>query len=219
MTYRQLADFIANRMIMRNVYQPVAIQLMLESEDGTATAERMSRTFQAVLDTSEEFRDIRRYPGDVLVGHGIAERLSDGVTYRLVGHEVLSEPERRQLGELCESRLANFLASDPSSQRGQTRGEGIVYVLMNRGMPGLMKLGFTTRTADARAADFDRVSGTWLPFSFDVVYESPRLANAFQVEQSILRDFDEARIPGKEFLQVSVLPRVLERIQRDGRPV
>ena len=214
MDYHELADFIANQMQMQNVYQPVALTLMLESGDGGTTVDEMSRAFQAILDTDRDFRsNIRRYPGQVLIGRGLIEAVDDS-TFRLTGFEDLTAGQRQELVGLCDSRLANFLATNAPTTETTQRAQGRVYVLTNPAMPSLIKVGFTARRANARAADLSSVGGTWLPAPFEVCYESALIPEAFQLEQSILTEFAEAREwPNREFLSVRVLPTVLDRIK------
>jgi len=63
-----------------------------------------------------------------------------------------------------------------------------------------MKVGFTTRTAEARAHELDRVGGTGLPLLFKVAYQYEWLSNAFDLEQAIFREFADARVPVREFM-------------------
>lgn len=47
---------------------------------------------------------------------------------------------------------------------------GCVYILKNEAMPGLIKIGFTKRTAEERA---DELYETGVPMPFEVAYEYP----------------------------------------------
>jgi hypothetical protein len=57
-------------MKMAQVYQPVMLGLMLESEAGVVTEAEAAAVFGAVRDDDREY-DVRRYPGDVLVNHSV----------------------------------------------------------------------------------------------------------------------------------------------------
>lgn len=58
---------------------------------------------------------------------------------------------------------------------------GVVYVLANEAMPGLLKIGFTTETAEARAIELSRHTG--VPTAFKVAWSSERVSNPQQVEK------------------------------------
>ena len=210
MTYSELANFIEHEMKMAQVYQPVMLGLMLESEGGVVTEAEAAAAFGAVQDDDREY-DVRRYPGDVLVNHGVIERLPDGTSYRLIGFEDLTERERAVLVKLCDARLQVYLeGGDPTLEVGQL-GPGRVYLLKNPAMPTLIKVGYTTMRAEYRAREISR--GTGVPAPFQVYYESVRVQNAYQLEQEILRDFAEARPdPQREFLDIRVSLEVIERL-------
>jgi hypothetical protein len=57
--------------------------------------------------------------------------------------------------------------------------EGFVYILMNPSMPGLVKIGLTEDTAEARAASLSSASG--VPTRFTVVYDE-LVSDCCQVE-------------------------------------
>jgi hypothetical protein len=210
MTYSELANFIEHEMKMAQVYQPVMLGLMLESEAGVVTEAEAAAVFGAVRDDDREY-DVRRYPGDVLVNHSVIERLPDDSSYRLIGFEGLTDRERAVLVKLCDARLQVYLeGGDPTLEVGQL-GPGRVYLLENPAMPTLIKLGYTTKRAEYRAREISR--GTGVPAPFQVYYESVRVDNAYQLEQEILHDFAEARPdPQREFLEVRVLREVVKRL-------
>ena len=135
---------------MAQVYQPVMLSLMLESEAGVVTEAEAAAAFGAVRDDDREY-DVRRYPGDVLVNHGVIERLPDGSSYRLIGFEDLTERERAVLVKLCDARLQVYLeGGDPTLEVGQL-GPGRVYLLTNPAMPMVSPIGGTTmRSPSAR---------------------------------------------------------------------
>ena len=87
------------------------ISLMLESEDGIVTEADASAAFGAVLDEERQY-DVRRYPGDVLIGHGVVKRLADGTSYQLLGFGNFTEHERAVLVELCDAQIQIFLTGE-----------------------------------------------------------------------------------------------------------
>ncbi len=76
---------------------------------------------------------------------------------------------------------------------------GWVYVLTNRGMPGLVKIGYSTKDPSLRAGELE---GTGLPHPFDVVYDvlvlEPR-----DVEQQVHRNLKHCH-EAKEFFRTEV---------------
>jgi hypothetical protein len=132
MTFSELADFVDQKMQMQQVYQPVMISLMLESEDGIVTEADASAAFGAVLDEERKY-DVRQYPGDVLIRHGVVERLADGTSYQLLGFGNLTEHERAVLVELCDARLQIFLTGERAGGTDEgVLGPGRVYELAHR---------------------------------------------------------------------------------------
>ena len=109
MNYQRLTRFIDRDMRMSQVYQPVFLKLMLESNDGTLTEKDAAREFRAVLNADRTMRyDVARYPGEVLVRRGVIERVG-GRTYRLIGFADLREHERLSLIGLCDTRIERYL--------------------------------------------------------------------------------------------------------------
>lgn len=76
--------------------------------------------------------------------------------------------------------------------------EGYVYVISNRAMPGLMKVGFTTNTPEERASQLD---GTHSPHPMEIEYRA-YVPNVHEVEMEahrVLRPYHE----GKEWFRCS----------------
>lgn len=71
---------------------------------------------------------------------------------------------------------------------------GWVYVLTNEAMPGLVKIGFTTRTPKERAAELSSSSGVPLPF---VVAWARAVSDCAYVETAVHRMLDDRRVNGK----------------------
>lgn len=71
--------------------------------------------------------------------------------------------------------------------------KGYVYIISNKAMPGLFKIGYTDRDPEDRARELKASTG--IPYDYDVDYEI-LVDNPFRVEQeahSKLREFNEAR--------------------------
>lgn len=76
---------------------------------------------------------------------------------------------------------------------------GVVYVLLNPSMPGLVKIGRTKRSAEERAR---RLRTTGVPSEFMVIYDV-FVDDAAAVEQAIHQRLRQARVEGREFFRVS----------------
>ena len=70
--------------------------------------------------------------------------------------------------------VSNFLKlknyKENITQRYKKRGKGWIYVLVNKAMPNLVKIGYTRRTPDERAKE---IEGTGVPYSYEVIYQIP----------------------------------------------
>ena len=86
------------------------------------------------------------------------------------------------------------------SMNNQGENEGIVYVLTNEAMPGLVKIGKTKR--DDLKSRLNELNGTGVPFPFDVFYAS-KVADAHKVERSLHEAFGPYRPnPKREFFKI-----------------
>ena len=79
--------------------------------------------------------------------------------------------------------------------------KGTVYVLTNPSFTGMVKIGYTTRTAEKRAKE---LSGTSTPTPFQVFYESPLIDSPRELERSVHKKFANDRITnGREFFAIT----------------
>ena len=76
-----------------------------------------------------------------------------------------------------------------------------VYILVNRDMPGLIKIGRTSGTASERAKKLSQ--STSVPSPFEVVYEIP-CDQTKQLERTMHRQLAQYRRPRREFFECSV---------------
>ncbi|MDR6587403.1 GIY-YIG nuclease family protein [Agrobacterium tumefaciens] len=79
--------------------------------------------------------------------------------------------------------------------------KGHVYVLSNKSMPGVLKIGFTNGDPAKRAAELSGVTG--VPTSFRVEWSLPVLGSARAIEQRIHAVLSKKK-HGKEFFKVSI---------------
>jgi hypothetical protein len=71
---------------------------------------------------------------------------------------------------------------------------GWVYILTNEAMPGMVKIGLTTKTPKERAAELSSPSGVPLPF---VVAWARAVSDCAYVEKAVHRMLDDKRVNGK----------------------
>jgi len=106
-TYERLRLFIAERMRMSHVYQPLMLMELL-GRRSPAPAEDVARRILGEDVTQIDYytERVKRMVGKVLTGNGIT-RCERGL-YSLVGGDELSDAERDLLLELCRQRLDSF---------------------------------------------------------------------------------------------------------------
>ena len=78
---------------------------------------------------------------------------------------------------------------------------GCVYILKNKAMPGLIKIGYTQENAEKRA---NELYTTGVPQPFEVVYELDKLESEqyAKLENEIHKELDDYRVnPKREFFQ------------------
>lgn len=108
MNYKDLVDFIATRMRMSHIYQPVMLLELLE-HDGVSSTEDIAKAFlHHDLSQIEYYKKItNNMVGRVLRKHGVVEK--EGDRYRLVGFGGLSVEQKQILSDLCMQKLSGYL--------------------------------------------------------------------------------------------------------------
>lgn len=81
-----------------------------------------------------------------------------------------------------------------SPQARRRKGIGFVYILANKAMPGIYKVGMTYRDPAHRARQLSQPSGVALPFE---VFGFGECEDALDVEQDIHAIFDENRVSSR----------------------
>lgn len=114
-SYERLREFIAQRMRMSHVYQPLMLMELL-GRRSPAPAQDVARRILGEDVTQIDYytERVKRMVGKVLTNNGIT-RYAQG-SYTLVGGEELSDSERDALLQLCRQRLDAFR---------QQRGDGV----------------------------------------------------------------------------------------------
>jgi 5-methylcytosine-specific restriction endonuclease McrA len=112
-TYDRLRHYIAQRMRMSHIYQPLMLMELL-GRHSPAPAQDIARRIlgEDVSQIDYYTERVKRMVGRVLTGNGIT-RYGDGL-YSLIGAEELSDSERDALLQLCRQRLDGF-----REQRGE----------------------------------------------------------------------------------------------------
>jgi len=111
--FDQLREFIATKMRMSHVYQPLMLKTLLRSH-GRASVGKIAKALLAQDRSQIEYYEqvTHNMVGRVLRNRHVVER--DGQEYRLTGFETLSEAQIDELVQLCDERLSQYIA-----KRGQ----------------------------------------------------------------------------------------------------
>ena len=106
--FEHLRDFLAQRMRMSHLYQPLMLRALVE-RGGWASLREIAATFLAHDESQIEYyvEITKRMPGPVLTRHQLVRREGDG--YRLIPNvEELSPDERAEILRLCDDAVANY---------------------------------------------------------------------------------------------------------------
>ena len=114
MTRQELTNFIAKKMKMSHVYQPLLIKTIVEA-GGVATLNQVARAFAAADESQVQFYEkrIRQMPLAVLRRHKIVG-VKNGVITLNVGS--MSYVDRAEIVSICNQRISDFV---------NERGEGV----------------------------------------------------------------------------------------------
>jgi hypothetical protein len=80
-------------------------------------------------------------------------------------------------------------------------GDGLVYVLSNPSMPGLVKIGRTERDVQQRVAELSAASGVPAAFVLEAAYPA---IDSGAAEAAVHVRLAQFRLPGREFFRVAV---------------
>jgi len=107
MTFKELYDFIDNKMRMSHIYQPLLIKTLVEA-DGSATVRQLAQQF--VLEDESQLKyyenTIKRMPVKVLKSHGI---VSDQKSLISLNIKKFTFKEKAQLKGICEEKIQQYL--------------------------------------------------------------------------------------------------------------
>ena len=82
---------------------------------------------------------------------------------------------------------------------------GYVYILSNKTMPGLLKIGYTNRDVTERVRELSSASG--VPTSFDIEYYC-LTKDVEEIEAAIHKQFAKQYRKGKEFFSIPLVEAV-----------
>lgn len=102
--------------------------------------------------------------------------------------------------------MTTHIPTDTSIQNRITKREGYVYCFSNPSMPGIVKIGMTERTPDARLSEANS-SDTWRPPTPYKIEFSKKVSNPSQKEKilhDLLAKYTDRINPRKEFFRVSL---------------
>jgi diadenosine tetraphosphate (Ap4A) HIT family hydrolase len=106
--FERLRSFLAQRMRMSHLYQPLMLKTMIEA-GGWASLRDIASTFLAHDESQVEYyiEITKRMPGPVLTRHGLVRR--EGVGFRLIPDvQELTADERTELVRICDEAVANY---------------------------------------------------------------------------------------------------------------
>ena len=109
MTFKEVCNFIENKMRMSHIYQPLLIKTLVESE-GISTTRKIALEFLRYDESQIQYyeRVVKSLPVKVLLNHDVITKEKNQVS---LNTETLSFSQRQKLISLCDSKLNEFLES------------------------------------------------------------------------------------------------------------
>ena len=100
------------------------------------------------------------------------------------------------------------------SRAGEAPDPGVLYVMTNRNMPGLLKIGKTSRTVEVRARELS--SATGVPGKYRVAWKSQPLANISLAEKAAHTALKRYRVDGEHFrADLKQVKSILQTVEAD----
>ena len=109
MTYKEICEFIENKMRMSHIYQPLLIRTLVDSE-GVSTTRKIALEFLKYDESQIQYyeRIVKNMPVRVLLSHNVITKEKNTVS---LNTENLSFNQRQKLISLCDAKLNEFLDS------------------------------------------------------------------------------------------------------------
>jgi len=127
MNFKQLKQFIADDMKMKQVYQPVMLITLLKNK-GKATTKEIAQAILNQDPTQIEYYSliVKNMVGNVLTKkRGVTEKIGD--TYTLLDGNQLNAEETKELIYLCEEKIKTFeIENDSNHWEHRKRGRRVI---------------------------------------------------------------------------------------------
>ena len=109
MTFRELQDFVENKMRMSHIYQPLLIKSLLEAEGITSTR-KIALEFLKYDESQIQYyeRVVKSMPVRVLLNHSVITKDKNQIS---LNTKALTFNQKQKLITLCDSKLNEFLES------------------------------------------------------------------------------------------------------------
>lgn len=110
MEYKQLKNFLTEKMRMSHIYQPVVIRTLLEN-DGVSSIRNIAREFLSYDEAQVEFyiKIAKNYPKATLLKHGIIDTSKQGYFQLNLDFEDLTENQTNELIEICNEKIREYV--------------------------------------------------------------------------------------------------------------
>ena len=107
MTFKELYDFIENKMRMSHIYQPLLIKTLVEA-DGSATLRQLASEFVLEDESQLQYYEstIKKMPVKVLKNHGIVSYENNLISLNV---NKFTFKEKAQLKRICEEKIQQYL--------------------------------------------------------------------------------------------------------------
>lgn len=134
--------------------------------------------------------------------------INDTRYYSLSPHP---DPEKSKLGW---EKVTYYLARKRTTLDISSEGTEFVYVLSNPSLPGLLKIGYTSKDPNTRVKEISKSTGIPVPFRIEFL---KRCVNGEQLEKAVHKYLQEYRVNNrKEFFEVKLktVKEVIESIHK-----
>lgn len=108
MNFEELRDFIADRMLMQHIYQPVMIKTLLELDNRASARQIAQRLLQLDESQIDYYKVItKQMPGRVLKNHGVVSQEEETYSLNVTN---LTHAQKSELISLCDNKIKNYVA-------------------------------------------------------------------------------------------------------------
>jgi len=112
------------------------------------------------------------------------------------------DPVKRERGFEKVTYFLNRKKLTQDKSKSKSKGKEFVYLLSNPALPGLLKIGYTSKKPSIRSKEISSSTGVPIPFNIEFVH---RTSNGQALEKAVHKYLENYRVNNKkEFFQVSV---------------